>query len=236
MKYFITDADYMACHVEYIEKTLHDTVQALGGRTDYKEADGRAVLKITLPDTHAKFFRDNVELAVADAIIVGYKWEFLKKKVKGKGLSDTEHEHLFCALIQADYCFDLGYVIRRLGTSPYSVDGCYNFCIKPMINKWEGVMEELPCTFSSKRLRDFISFLSKETKGEKYYVSKEGVFNSEHVKMRKSMLTGGYDLVKELVLAAPGSIELDCPLDDECEKWIKHYYGDKIFFGKGYIG
>lgn len=235
MKYYVTDSQYKALHVKYVEETLHDTIKALGGITDYKEEDERAVLRITLPDGYAKHFCRSIEEAVTNAIIIGYKWELFQREVKVEGLEEAEYQYFLNVLIAADYVFDIGYVLKRTGTSPYSIDGIYNFSIAQMIKKWRKIAEDVPYLYDKNQLRSFVEFACQGHSNEKYYVSKDGVFNAAHVRMRKSMLTGGYDLLKELLIACPGSIELDCPLEEEQEKMIKFYFGKKILFGKNYI-
>ena len=236
MNYIVTDAIYRAAYIDYIGKNVFDTVKGLGGSIETKEKDDRAAIKISLPDECAKFFRSTLEGAITDVIVIGYKWEYFQKTVRTAGLNDEEYEHLLCALIAADYNEDFSYAARRVQGDPYSIDGCFNFTLKPLVEKWAEVAGCIPPSFAPGQLKDFISYLVNERKGRKIYISDKGVFDARFVRLKKSRLTGEYDVTKEVILSCAGEIELDAPLGEKNENYLKNYYGEKIFFGKGYFG
>lgn len=237
MNYIVTDSAFHISYISYIDAYVAAVVRGLGGSSSVCEKDERAAIKITLPDECAQYFKQTLLRAVGDVIAIGYKWEYFKKNVKTSGLNDDEYGFLLCALIAADYADDCAYCERNVAGEPYSVDGCFNFTMQPLRDKWAEVASCIPQTFIKGQLRDFIAYLVNERKGKRAYLSKEGVFDESFQRLRRASLTGESEreVVRELILSCAGEVELDRPLSEKDEEYLKEYFGEKIFFGKGYF-
>ena len=67
---------------------------------------------------------------------------------------------LLTLLISADLDDDKKYCAQKLkGFNELSVDGMFNFRLKPLKNKWKEIAEYMPSYFSTSNLKEFVAYL-----------------------------------------------------------------------------
>ena len=196
----------------------------------------RCFYTATVTDANAELFRRSLEDKIADVIAVNYKYEYFKRFIRPSGLTAVEYDLLLSALIAADIEEDKRYVLSRL-SAPYAIDGSFLFLMKPLKKKWKEVVGYVPSYFNERELKDFIAYIVGEKRGRRVYVAHGGVFDGHYNKLFRSSLAGGGDIrtVKEVLLSSSGEVELDCKLKEVEEYYLKEFFGDKIFFRKGYF-
>jgi len=238
MKLTVSDSFFRAKYIEYIKDSLSGIVKGLGGAAEMTERDERAELVVTLSEDCAPYFRSSLEEKIGEVIAVGYKHEYFEKYVRVSGLNDEEYSLLLAALIAADFTEDCSYAASKTVGDPYTIDGSFNFTLKPLAEKWAEVVACLPPVFRPGQLKDFISYLVSERKSRKVYVAKGGVYDECFTRLKRVNLCGdGEELktVREVILSGAGTVELDFKPPEKDEFYLKEYFGEKIFFGKGYF-
>ena len=236
MELIATDAAYRSGNIEYLFKTLGKTVALAGGAAKMESDAERCTYKATVTEANAELFKRSLEDKVADVIAVNYKYEYFKRYIRPSGLTAVEYDLLLSALIAADIEEDKRYVLSRL-SAPYAIDGSFIFLMKPLKRKWKEVVGYVPSYFNERELKDFIAYIVGEKRGRRVYVVNGGVFDGQYNKLFRSTLAGGGDIrtVKEVLLSSSGEVELDCKLKEVEEYYLKEFFGDKIFFRKGYF-
>lgn len=238
MKLTVSDSLFRVKYIEYIKDSLLSVVRGLGGSAQTAERDERAELDITLPEDCVPYFRASIEEKIGEVIAVGYKNEYFEKYVRVSGLNNEEYSLLLSALIAADFQEDRAYAASKIVGDPYTIDGSFNFTLKPLSEKWAEVVSCLPPVFRAGQLKDFISYLVSERKGRKVYVAKGGVYDECFTRLRRVNLCGDDEnlkIVREVILSGEGEVELDFKPPEKDEFYLKEYFGEKIFFGKGYF-
>lgn len=238
-KLLVSDADYNEKHIEYIKSALGDSLSRLGGELADRAGGGRSELTITADETALKLLRPALEDRISDVIAVGYKYSYFKRFVRTAGLNELEYELLLAALISADLDDDKRYVrckIRNLKN--YTVDGAFNFTMKPLKDKWSEVVAFIPSVFGKKELGDFVAYLVKEKRGRRVYVDRGSVYDKHFSRLTRVKLTerGNAETLREIIISAAGEVELESKISEEEEIYLKQFYGDGIFFGKSYFG
>lgn len=194
--------------------------------------DKRAKIQINCPDYFFDIVKDEVIDKVAEIIVIKYKYEFFKKSIEIGGLSHLDKEILLTSLIAADLDDDKKYAVERIkGQQEISIDGIYNFRLKPLKRKWEEIISYMPPCFMQSQLKDFIKYLL-ENKRKKVYIESGKVYDSHYRRLKRSSLLCGEELkiIREVLLSNCGEIEITGKLPTEDEKYIREYYGDKIYF------
>ena len=223
-------------NVDYLYKTLCGPVDMAGGKATVSDDGTRCVFKASVPDGSFDFIRRGLEDKIADIIAVNYKYEYFLRHVKPAGLKDIEYDILLSALIAADIEEDKRYVTKMLAC-PYAIDGSFVFTMKPLKKKWSEIAGYVPNYFCYEQLKDFVSYIVDEKKNRRVYVAGNGVFDGRYNKLIRADLAGGGEInvVKEIILSSSGEVELDCKLSEKEEFYLKDFFGDKIFFRKGYF-
>ena len=237
MNFLVTDSDYRRSGVDYIYKGLKRQVAAAGGTQRLGEDGGRRYYAFDVADSYAKRLKDTLEDRIADVIAVNYKYDYFKKRIKVAGLKSVEYELLLSALISADIDEDKRYVIARICGSPYSIDGSFNFTMKPLVDKWNEIVGYIPPYFTAEQLKEFVSFIVSEKKGGRVYVAGGSVYDVDYNLLTRADLAGDGDcrLIREIILSSSAEVELSSPVEGKDEFYLKEFFGDKIFFGKGYF-
>ena len=207
----ISESSLKSKNILYLYKTLGDLAVQLNAKIDVKNGKNRCEYKISIPKEHEEIFLLELEDKLADVIAVNYKHNFFKKNVKLGGLKQIEKELLLTAIISADIVEDKKYVIRRLKNfEEYSIDGIFNFRMKPLKEKWQEIVSYIPTTFTQSQLRDFISYLIKDKNSKRVYVEKSGVYDKRFNVLRRSELMAGdsgkCSQIKEILLSNAGVV------------------------------
>ena len=237
MKFLVTDSEYRRSGVEYVYKTLARHISAVGGSSECGVLGGRVYFVAYAPDEKGKYFRSLIEDKLSDVIAVNYKYDYFKKYIRVSGLKDVEYELLLSALISADIEDDKRYARSRLGSSPYALDGSFFFTMKALTEKWREIVGYIPTYFAPDQLKEFVSYIVCEKKGGRVYVMGSKVYDVNYNLLNRAYLTGGDEckVIKEIILSSSGEVELASPIPERDEYYLKEFFGDKIFFGKGYF-
>ncbi|HCH74846.1 MAG TPA: hypothetical protein DEV87_06680 [Clostridiales bacterium] len=219
---------------EYVANSVKELVSGAGGGAVVKDEGGRVTVKISCPDRFKEVVRAETLDKVADVVAIYYKYDYFKTAVNLYGLTPEEKEILFTGLIAADLEDDKKYAAARLGLKEeISVDGVFNFMLIPLKRKWEDVASYLPSRFKGEQLKDFMTYLL-ERKSKRVYVDSGRVYDWHFRRLKRSDLLSGENIkiVREVLLSNCGEVELSGNLPERDEKYLKEYYGDKVFFSK----
>ena len=236
----VTDGQYSGSNMFYIYNQLSPLVNRLGGKAELDCQNKRCAMEIIIDKSYAGFVRSELEDKIADVIAVNYKYEFFKGNINTKGLSPLKYELLLSALICADLEDDKRYVSAKMSRfDEYSVDGSFNFRMKPLKKKWEEIVSIIPLYFQDEQLKDFITFILREKKGKKVYVENERVYDKNFNRLQRTLLTDlnlqEGKIIREVILSGSGEVELHDKPPKLDEFYLKEYFGDKIAFGKGFF-
>lgn len=236
MELIASEAALRRNNVEYLYKTMCRSAETAGGKAYLLDDGDRCAFKATVPDDRADFFRRGLEDKIADIIAVNYKYEYFKRNLKPSGLKAVEYDILLSALIAADIEEDKRFVLSKLAM-PYAIDGSFVFTMKPLKKKWAEVVGFVPPYFCYEQLKDFVAYIVEEKKDGRVYVAGNGVYDGRYNRLLRADLAGGGEasVVKEIILSSSSEVELDCKLPEKQEYYLKDFFGDKIFFRKGYF-
>lgn len=197
----------------------------------------RLKLSVTCPEYYADIIKAEIADKIAEVVAVKYKYDFFKKNLKVGGLSEAEKEILMVSLISADLDDDKKYCFERFkGIKDVAVDGVYNFRLQPLKKKWLDILGYMPSVFFPDQLTEFIKYLSENRK-RRVYIDNGKVYDGHYRRLKRHTLIN-YDklnLLREVILANPGYIEISGAIPEEDEVYLKRFYGDKIFFSTGYF-
>ncbi len=233
----VSDKEYNDGNLYYVQSATAEILGATGSTFRIVKSGDRAVLTIDCPDSYSEIVSTEIADKLADIVAINYKYDYFKKNIFISGLSKTESEILLASLIAADLDDDKKYVFDKIKNS-YSValDGVFNFRLQPLKRKWQDVVSYIPPAFMNSQLKEFISYLL-ENKRKRIYIDCGKVYDSHFRRLKKSDLLGGGDVnvVKEAILSNCGEIELFGALPEADEKYLKEFYGDRIYFSSGYF-
>lgn len=236
-KITLYDSDCRINNLLYIKNSLSELFSHAGATAETSSADKRAKLSVEFPDYYEDIVRAEISDRLGEVIAVNYKYEYFKSLIKVSGLTATENEILLASLIAADLPEDAGYAAERFkDVRDTAIDGIFNFRLQPLKKKWKDVASYMPDVFMNSQLKDFISYLL-ENKKKRVYVDNGKVYDSHYRRLKRCELLSGNDaiIVREVILSNCGEVELAGKVDETDEKYLKEYYGDKIFFSTGYL-
>ncbi len=236
MEFLVTESASRRGNIEYLKKTLSRQISAFGGSYSIDEQGDRCYFLAKIDNVHAKYFTPTLEDKLADIIAIKYKYDYFKKHIRVGGLKPVEYELLLSAMISADIEEDKRYARGKLTSSPYAIDGSFNFQMKPLLEKWQEIVGYIPSYFASYQLKEFISYIIDEKKGSRVFVVGDNVYDSHYNRLIRANLTEDSDchLIKEIILSNSGEVELSSPLPEQDEFYLKQFFGNKIFFNEQY--
>ncbi len=232
----LTESEFNKQNLYYLQSTLSEVFLNTKCTIAEKDSGKRVILSIVCPDHYHEIVNAEIMDRVAEVIVVKYKYDFFKKNISVGGLSHVEREILLASLIAADYDDDKKYTFGRLKTQEeIAIDGVYNFLLKPLKAKWKDIVSYMPPCFVSSQLKDFISYLL-ENKKKRVYIDQGKVYDQHFRRLKKITLLGGEEvrILREILLSNCGEVEISGAIPEEDEKYIKEFYGDKIYFSQGY--
>lgn len=238
MDYLVTDGALRKASVEYLYRSLKKTVSSCGGSAEKGENDGRCYFFARVQKEKATIFSSMLADKMADVIAVNFKYDFFKRHIRVGGLKPLEYELLLSALISADIDEDKRYVKSKLCGPPYALDGLFNFRMKPLGEKWREIVGYIPAYFAAEQLKQFVSYIVSEKKRGRVYVMGSRVYDVNYNLLNKAFLTGEGEcrIIREVILSGFCEVELSSPIPERDEYYLKEFFGEKIFFGKGYFG
>lgn len=236
MNFKISDLSQRKQNINYIVNTTLDAIRKLNGEYKTEITGERVFLLLKLPDENAETARRLLSDKIADVIAVNYKYEFFTRYIRTGGLTSVDYEMLIASLISADLDEDKRYVAcGGLGLEDFSIDGYFNFRLRPLKEKWAEIVTYIPSYFTKEKLNEFISYIVCEKTGRRAYVYDDKVYDGRFNRMQKSMLIKKIDkgaVAREVVLSGFSEVVLGGKVGDEDKKYLVSFFGDKIFFKK----
>lgn len=232
----ISDNQFNEENLFYVQSVAGELLSHADCTVKNEVKDGRAILSIDCPEYYSDIVKTEIADKLAEIIAIRYKYEYFKKNVRIGGLSSVEKEILLTSLIAADLDDDKRYAFDRIKHfRDIAVDGIYNFRLKPLKKKWEGIVSYIPTCFMNEQLKDFVSYLL-ENKKKRVYVDSGKVYDSHYRRLKRSSLLDGegVKIIREILLSNCGEVELNGSLPKEDEYYLKEFYSDKIIFSSGY--
>ena len=193
-------------------------------------------------DIEEKVFRlafNDIADKIADVIAIKYKYRFFEEKLNVVGLDQINKGILITALISADIYEDKKYILCKFkGSNKIAIDGFFNFRLDNLKKKWTEICNFIPDFFTEREVKEFVVYLMNEKPLRRVLVDGDKVFDKIGNRLNRASLLPGSGLLvfKELLLAGVKEIEIHSLPNDEIEqKYLKEYFGDKIFFNSGEI-
>ena len=221
----------------YVQTSGSELFSYAGASARLFSVDERSILTINCPEYYSDIIRAEIADKVAEIITIKYKYDYFKKNLHVGGLSAVEKEILLTSLIAADFDDDKKYAYDRIKSfTEISVDGTFNFRLKPLKSKWGEVVDCIPNCFLSSQLKEFISYLI-ENKRKRVFVDHGKVYDSHYRRLKRSSLFGGdkIKILREILPSNCGEVELAGKIPEEDEYFLKEYYKDKIIFSSGEV-
>ncbi len=236
----ITESSSKCKNILYIYSSLNEFIGGLNFKADVLNGKNRCELIVDVPTGYMDAFLLEAIDKIADVIAINYKYTYFKRNIKLKGLTLSEQELLLTALISADLEEDKRYAIKRLKLfKEFSIDGIFNFRMKPLKEKWSEICGYIPSNFQKGQLKDFVTYLIKDKCGNRVYVENLNVYDKKYTPLNRRELlfndSGNLSIIKEVLLSGAGEVELASKVDNENEKYIKEFYGSKVYFSESYF-
>lgn len=233
-KICISDELSGAKGLNYIKNSVSELAVKTGATVKAVSQDKRRALIYDCPEYYADIFLAETADRISEVIAVGYKYDYFKKEIKTAGLNSSEREILLASLIAADLADDKKYVFDRIkGEKQAAIDGIYNFRLKPLKKKWKDVVEYIPQCFVGSQLKDFVVYLIENRK-KRAYVDDQKVYDNYYRRLTRCALLGGEEIpvIREVLLSGCGEVEIRGALPEEDEKYLKEFYGDRVYFAQ----
>ena len=191
---------------------------------------GRSALEITTEKVYEPYVRGETVSAVAEVLVLFYKYRFFSHLLPLPALSEAERELLLTALVSADFSVDKEYVKRRLsGLDEYLIDGVFFFRLQEMKKSWERIASYVPATFSGDALFSFIKYIVSEGEG-RVFLQGEAAYDEDYRPLKKSALIGGYSAEKEILLSSARFAYCFGEQSPSTREFLKKYYPERTFF------
>ncbi len=228
----VTENQYNESNLLYVQSVMSELFTHADCTVKEKVVNERAFLEVTCPEYYVDIIKAELSDKLAEVVAIKYKYDYFKKNIKTSGLSKTENEILLTSLIAADLEDDKKYAFDRIKThEELSIDGIYNFRLKPLKNKWKDIIQYIPAGFLNTQLKEFVSYLV-ENKKKRVYVDGGKVYDSHYRRLKRSALLDGdgIKIIREVLLSNCGEVELSGAIPKDDEYYLKEFYNDKIFF------
>lgn len=219
-------------NILYLQTGIVEKLSNTDCEVKVKNSNDRAEIKVFCPERYLDVVRCEIIDMIAEVVVIGYKYTFLKDVLKICGLNEMEKEILYASLISADLFEDKKWTIEQLKKyNEISIDGVYNFRLAPLKNKWNKVVGYMPSVFVSEQLNDFVKYLL-ENKSKRAYVSDGRVYDWRYIRLKRTNLLDypSLKIIRELLLCNCGEVELSGKIPAEDENYLKIFYKDKIIF------
>lgn len=236
----ISESILKSKNIAYLYTALLDITNQVNAKMDIKNTTNRVELSIYLIEDYYNIIKQEIEDKIADIIAVSYKYDYFFKRIRSVNLSEYEMKLLLSSLISADLEEDKRYIIKKLAYySEYSIDGIFNFRMKPLKEKWQEIASYIPKSFSKNQLKDFIEYIVKDKKGKRVYYENGSLYDKRFNVLRRKELIGLENeenaTLIEILLSGAGEVELASPLSKIEEKYLKEFYGEGVIFSDNYF-
>lgn len=225
----VTENGENRSNITYLYNAVMGCLQRYGGKGELIFGEGRAALRITAEKGAERNVRAYTKEKIAEIIGVGYKFGFLKDRLR-VCLGKRERKLLLAALIAADLEGDKAYIRGKLdGAEEYSIDGFYAFRLGALREKWEKIAAYIPEGFASDDLKKFCDFLVGESRN-KIYIKGNAVFGENFAPLRRSRLMGEEDIETEIMLSDAGFVYCLGEVEDSLGDFLQKYYAERAIF------
>ena len=226
----ITAASTRAKYLSYLYEKLRAKFSFPKGDCEVETGSDYESVIFSVDETLSPYVRRYAEQNIADVIAIGYKYDYLDKRLSLPLLTDTQKRLLISALIAADFEEDREYALKRLRhDGGYSIEGFFNFRLGELKRRWEGVLAYIPRQFGCAALDDFVNFLVEESDG-KVYVKGGKVYDEGYRLLSRGKVFSWGNAVTEILLKGPSKVycfgEVEAPVKD----FLNKYYREKVFF------
>lgn len=231
-KLCITESSENVDNLFYVKDNLNELFSQTGCVSKIVSQSDRASIELECPEYYTEIIMAEVSDKLAEIIAIKYKYEFFKKQINIAGLSQKEMEILLTSLIAADLDEDKKYATSRFfGVKEIAVDGVFNFLLRPLKRKWQDVVSYMPNVFMGAQLKDFVLYLLENRK-KRVYIDNGKVYDAHYRRLRRCNLLCGEEvkITREVLLSGGGEISLNGKIDEDDERYLKEFYGDKIVF------
>jgi hypothetical protein len=226
----ITQNGFNERYMSYLYAKVQERFSFLPAKCDLKRLGSESELAFETERAYCPYVRKFTEEKIADIISVGYKYEFLKKRLALPLLNEQKKHLLLTAIVAADYREDKAYAVRKIrGAESYCLDGVFHFRLQELIKRWEGIAEYVPVNMSEAGIEDFLSFLAEDGEG-KIFVKNGKIYDEEYRLIRKSILTGVESTIGEIVLGGAERVYCFGDTEEEIRLFLQKYYKEKAVF------
>lgn len=226
----ITQNGFDGLYISYLYGKVRERFSFLPAECGIEKKDDVTELAFKTDGAYCPYVRKFAEEHMADVIVVGYKYEFFKRRLRLPLLSPSQRRILLTALVAADYREDKAYVARRLrGFESYCLDGVFHFRLQELKKRWEGIVDYVPTDMGEASMDGFIEFLVDDGEG-KLYLKDGKVYDSDYRPLSKSLLTGVESPVGEILLGSAERIYCFGETDERTRVFLRKYYGEKATF------
>lgn len=216
--------------IAYVSERVSGKYAALPCVAGVFGRSGRTSLEFSTEKPYEPYVRGETVSAVAEVLVLSYKYRFFKRLLPLPALESEEREILLTALVAADFDADKEYVKARLsGLDEYLLDGVFFFRMQELKKNWERIASYVPATFSREALESFLEFLVAEGK-TRVFLQGDTAYDEDYRPLKKSALTGEYSAPKEILLSSAKLVYCFGGQSEKTRAFLKKYYPEKTFF------
>ncbi|MCI5975564.1 MAG: hypothetical protein MRZ13_05790 [Clostridiales bacterium] len=216
--------------IAYVSEKVGGKFSALPCVAGVSCLKNRTSVEFSTEKIYEPYVRKETASAVAEVLVLFYKYRFFSDLLPLPSLKQEERELLLTALVSADFQTDKKYTETRLsGLDEYRIDGVFFFRLQELKESWVRIASYVPNEFSPAALYSFVQFLSSEGEG-RIFLQGESAYDEEYRPLKKSALIGEYSAPKEILLSGARLVYCFGEQTEETKDFLKKYYAEKTFF------
>ncbi len=226
----ITQNGFDGLYMSYLYKKVKEKFSFLPTACGIVRKGEHTEIAFSLEREYCPYVRKFTEESITDVIAIGYKYAFFEKRLTLPLLTSMQKRLLITALVAADYKEDRGHILRRVrGEGVYCIDGTFHFRLRELKERWEELAAYIPADMNELSVEGFLGFLAEDGEG-KIFVKNGKVYDGEYRKLSRSLLTGVQSVLGEIILSGAEQVYCFGEVEEEIERFLKKYYGEKVVF------
>lgn len=232
-KILISDAAENAARVAYIYNAASARLPASVSRPGIVFGTSRTAI-VASDDPVPVAVKKALSAAAAEAIAVGYKYDYFSSRLRLCKLIARRRKIFLCALIAADLRADAGYIRTELEKfDSCALDGFFAFRLRAMQRKWDKIVRNVPPDFTAPEMDRFMKYLINGNRG-KVFVTEDAVYGGDYRACRLSTLTGRECAAEsEILLSCANEPHVLGRVKESTVDFLKKYYGSRAVFYAG---